>query len=332
MSYSAIITVAGGAYVFERGDGILVQASCAIRRGKKASNLTATVADPGMALANSFPLPRKNQKVLVEAWYGQGAALVPVFSGYLATISANTAGPRFQFTAVDKSKGGRRKTKARSLAGRAVADICREVAERAELEGGVVFDDESALDIQLARYVQLAQTDMEMLHAVLEPLGYTAFTEGDTLYVRSVAAIPDEASYVFTYGEAVDVTFSADDAVPKTAPNVFTFAGDQVSEGEAGAEDRPVNLERTGLLVTADDFPSFTDENVQRAAQAQKRKARVFEAEATSPIPLPDATLDSVVQLRGYGERWSGVYLIEAIDHNMTRGTTRLDLYNSGVE
>lgn len=319
-------------YRWESGDGVLLGGQVVLGQGERASSLSVELADPALELANTLPLPIRNARVQVECWMGAGAAPPKVFAGYLANLTATMGPGRIELLATDKAKGARRVTRARNLTASNGAALVRQIARENELD---VDLSEAQLDqVTFTSVLQHGESDVELLTRVLSATGHQVFVRGGTLYVRRNDATRSGANVLrLQYGENIaGVSVEVDEFTPRTTPNLFDRDGSRAGEaGDVEAQERPVQLKRTGLAIQAGDEPSYTSQQLTRALEAQARAREAFRAQvqATEAFPLVD--VDDQVVLEGVGARFSGVWNIRTITHSFAPERTQLELYNGGA-
>lgn len=317
--------------------GRLLSGSLTLREGKNASSLDWTVPDPRLELANALPLPYKSasRRVPVECWFGFAPRLEKVYAGYFSGLRGSGLPGRLSLTSVDKSKGMRRTEKAKNLTSATAAQLVRTLAGDAGLD--VDLSKAPALEtIQFGGALQHGETDAETLHRVLDGLGYAMRTRDGTVHVQPVGAEQVDAIEV-RMGQNVTngFSFDVDELTAGTTPNIYDIDGavaydDQGADLSDEATERAVQLDRTGLTIASDVEPSYSKQAEQRALKAAARAKKIFTMQVSLTEAIPVADVDQHAILYGFGARFSGVWNIEEVEHDLVRGTTSLSIYNGG--
>jgi phage protein D len=317
---------------WETGDGKLIEGSVDRAGGKTASTLSVIVADPELLLASTLPLPTRNARVPMECWLGRTNAPPKVFAGYLSQLTPSGAPGRLELLAVDKSKGLRRVARSRNLTGSGTGDLIRRIAAPHGWE--VDLSRADFADRQLASVLQHGETDAEVIGRIAEATGHSAIFDGDTVRLVPLAYAGVTEEFRLIYGEnVVSYQFSVDELTRSTTPNVFDFDGAEAArDDEVEAIDRPVEMDRTlGLSADHNGSPSYTSQQRTKAIQALARSKKLFQASIESTDVFPGARVDTAVfTLEGFGERFSGVWFVDSMSHDLVRCRTTLELYNSG--
>lgn len=329
---TAIIHLGEGAeYRWETGDGEFLEGSIQRAGGDTASTLSFKIADPRLELANSLPLPNKNARVPVECWLGRTASPPKVFAGYLSQMTPSGTPGRLELMAVDKSKSLRRVARSRNLTASTPGDLLKRLCGFHGIE--VDLSRANLDDLQFASVLQHGETDAEVVSRILGELGHVGHYQAGTLYVIDQSGDDYEETIRLVYGDNIRTySFAIDELTRATTPNLYDMDGTKAAEDEdAEAVDRPVMLDRsTGLSISYGDFPSYTKQQLEKAKKAQARKKRVFEASIESTDCFPEASVKDAVVLEGFGDRLSGVWFIDTLEHDLVTGRTKFDLYNAG--
>ena len=325
-----------GGVEFRDGDGQLISVKVVLAEGSERTRATVVVADPLFEISSSLPLPHEDAKVSVEVFAGD-----KVFSGYLSTVtsSLSSSSPgKISLTASDTFSSSRRSSNARVLTDASAAQQMEILAQEAGLELVFQGDSENQLNrVQYGQRVQRGSSDAKLLRETLEALGHTYQVREDRLYVRPVGDRSGDIVEVApgSDGNLESISFTIKELDRDTTPNVYSRAGDSTFEQnlnlDPDVQARAVRLERTGVLFEARDLPSFTDQTLERAANAQARARKIFEAKAKLIDLNISLDVDSQVLLRGLGPRFSGVWNVERVTHSRSPlRSTSLDLYNGG--
>lgn len=338
MSYVAIIEAGGKRYEGLSGpdEGIL-GGIVELTEGKTASAAQVTIADPQLAFANTVDVPHKNQRVPFEVWFGEYPAPPKVFSGWISSMSCSLRSATTTILATDKSKRARKRSKARTKTNANAAALVKTIAAENGLE--VELSKAALSEITLSQAIQMGETDWEYLVRILETAGHRVKVRGNTAYVTQVG-VPRSglAAANLEYGVNIrDGNISMRERSTRTTSNIYDVAGELVAE--TGDEDldevarKVARLERVGLVVTADEFPSFTDESLQKVLklQAKAKKRKIFEFDVDTTVPLPGVDTDDFVTVRGLGTRFSGLWFVDKVRHDLVQLTTSLTLYNGGA-
>jgi len=327
-----------GGVEFRDGDGLLISASVTLSEGQSRTSAKAVIADPLMEWATALPLPSEDAKVPVEMFAGD-----KLFTGYLTglshALSASSAG-KLTLTASDKFSGARKSSNARALTDASAAQEARIIAEDHGLRLRFHGDSEEQLNqVQYGQRVQRGVSDAAFLREMLKSLGHTYQERDGTLHIREVGADDEDDNLtVLSFGSdgnMQSLSVSVKELDRNTTPNVYSRAGNSTFEQnlhlDPDVQDRAVRLERTGVLFEASDLPSFTDQTIERARNAQARAKKIFTAKASLIDLEPDLDVDKQVLIRGAGARFSGIWNIEQVTHQLSplRGTS-LSLYNGG--
>jgi outer membrane protein OmpA-like peptidoglycan-associated protein len=325
-----------GGVEFRDGDGQLISVKVVLAEGSERTRATVVVADPLFEISSSLPLPHEDAKVPVEVFAGD-----KVFSGYLSTVtsSLSSSSPgKISLTASDTFSSSRRSSNARVLTDASAAQQMEILAQEAGLELVFQGDSENQLNrVQYGQRVQRGSSDAKLLRETLEALGHTYQVREDRLYVRPVGDRSGDIVEVApgSDGNLESISFTIKELDRNTTPNVDSRAGDSTFEQnlnlDPDVQARAVRLERTGVLFEARDLPSFTDQTLERAQNAQARARKIFKAKAKLINLNISLDVDSQVLLRGLGPRFSGVWNVERVTHSLSPlRSTSLDLYNGG--
>jgi flagellar motor protein MotB len=326
-----------GGVEFRDGDGLLISAKVVLGEGKERTKATLVIADPLMEWATELPLPSEDSRVPFEMFAGPR-----IFTGYLSQLShklsASSPGV-LTLTGTDKLSHRRRRTEARVLTDASAAQQLQILADDAGLELRFQGDSEDQLNsVQYGQRVHRGMSDPAAMYELLTALGHTYHERGGTIYVREVGADSEDDLIDLTFGQTGNMkslSVTVKELSSNTTPNVYSRAGNSTFEQnlhlDPDVQDRAVRLERTGVLFEASDLPSFTDQTIERARNAQARAKKIFTAKASLIDLEPDLDVDKQVLIRGAGARFSGIWNIEQVTHQLSplRGTS-LSLYNGG--
>jgi len=317
---------------FQSGDGVLISGSVRIQGGKSASTLDIELADPLLKLANTLPLPTRNDRIAIECWLGRSNKPPKVFAGYVSQITATGAPGRLKIMAVDKSKGMRRVPRSRNLTAGTPGDVFRRLCEPAGIRVDLSRADLN--DVQFAQVLQQGETDAEVVSRLLGEVGHYGWYENETLYIISRGRVRDDGPPIrLLYGTNIkSYQFAIDELTRETTPNLFDMEGEQLAGlADTEASEQPVELSRSaGLHLAAGGFPSYTDTQVEQIKKAHGRAKKIFSASIESTDAFPGASLDDAVIIEGMGQRFSGVWLIDSITHSLRDARTSFSLYNAG--
>ncbi len=313
----------------ETGDGFLKSGSVTLSDAKEANHATFTLSNTNLSLTERLRAPSKRDKVPVEIWMGETRALDKVFSGYAVGHSDSGPPPILTITAMDKTRGMRREERAKNWSSTTPEALVKELARRADLE--VDLSRANLPGKSFASVIQHGETDWELLTRLLEKHGHVLY-ERDGIIVVEQGIDSSVIAADLVYGQnVVRYQFDVDDKTPQNTPNVFTLSSEQVGQSdEDDASARAVHHERIGLAVTNEDFPSFTDQAIERAAQAQLKAKKRWFASLTASQTLTQVRARSQVTVRNLGARYSGVWNVEQVVLDMVRPVTELRLYNGG--
>lgn len=336
MPDQAVVEITEGTDVtrFESPDGDdLVDVRVALGEGKKASTAQVTLADPLLNFVGTLPVPTKHSRILCEIWMGTGPLPAKVFSGFVTSYDASGSGDNANQTVIevtDKMKGARRKKKARIRRASSAEQFAKTIVEEQGLQLDLTRANLS--DVEFSRVLQHGENAWTTLVRMMESAGHKAKVRGDTVFIEEVGATRTNDPVVLTYGDNVKTfDFNLVERTGKRSPNVFDFDGEQVFEDEdVESEDRPVRIQRAGLALSTDDFPSFSKQAVLKSKQAQARAKKVFTATIVAEGLLTEFDTDDVAILQRFGDRLSGVWNIEAIQLSFADRTTTFNLFNGG--
>ena len=323
---------------FTQGDNLLLSASMNLAEGKDAMSLSMELADPLLEIAAALPLPTEDSQVPVVAREGSRE----FFSGYLKKIKTGLGAKspgRTKLEAEDEASGARRSSQVRVLVDASAASQVRHLAEASGLAVEFHGDSEAQLDaVQYGQSIQRGRSDVAWLQDILTVLGHTHYVRNKTIHVLAVGEQSSDDPLEITLGSsgnAESLSFEIETLTKDTSPNVYSRAGDSTFEQNLNLDPtvqaRAVRLERTGVLFEAGDLPSFTDQTLEQAMQAQGRAEKIFAGKAVLTGLYLDLDVDKQVLLRGVSSRFSGIWNIEKINHHLLplRKTT-LHLYNGG--
>lgn len=320
-----------------QGAGLL-RGAVTLNQGKVASNATVEISDPKLELSNSLPLPQTSSRVPVDIWFGEGPLPPKVFAGYLSGMEGEGLSGRTTLRFVDKGRGLRRVTRGRNLTDTSAGALIRRMA----LDAGLLADLSRApvLDtVTFSEALQHGESDWEVLVRISSALGCSIWIRGGTIYASGTGetdATRDPINVVYGQNVKSGFSFRVDELTRRTTPNILDQDGNSVYSSadlllmDSETVERSIRMERTGLSLTASMFPSFTDQAIEQAARAQARAKKLFFGSVKLTEALPDADVDDQALLRGFGPRWSGVWNIESITHDLVNVTTSLQLYNGG--
>lgn len=313
----------GDTWRWETGGGTLKAASVSLKAGDQASSAQATLVDTRLELANTLPQPAEDAAVRFEAWLGEQDAETPpkVFGGFASQYTPQ--GGELEIMAVDESRDLRREQKSRNVAASTPLELARFVAGPRGLS--VDASEADLSDIQYSQIVQHGESDWSMLNRLLGQVGHRAFVRGSELIIQKVGQTrADGVTPRLRYGDNVrEYSFQLDEATSSDTPSMYDREGAQAGSGGGGpATERPVHLQRTGLRVDAKATPSFTDQQLERQLEAQARGEKILTGSITATEPYPNVDVDDGVELVGFGDRFSGIWLIESLSHTHTGYTT----------
>mgnify|MGYP001791906911 CR=1 FL=1 len=335
MRATALITLLGTDRVYEwrTGDLDLHSASVTLAEGKAASTLKLELIDPRLELANELPLPQRRSRVAVEAWFGYGVALEKVFTGYLSSLNAGGLPGRTSLTAVDKGKGLRRVAKSRNLTGFNADAVIRQLAQEDDLRVDLTRANLSG--VSFSSVLQMGESNMDIIGKLAEECGHEVYVRGETLFVKEVGRSDDGRVLRVPFGPEVanGFSFQVDELTRRTTPNVFDVDGGllaQADDLDQEAAEVMTRLSNTGLVLANEGTPEFTSQAEQRSLKAQAKARRLFEGNLDLTRAYPEVDVDWQVLLENFGPRFSGAWNVSQVDHDLTRGTTSLQIYNGG--
>jgi phage protein D len=118
-----------------------------------------------------------------------------------------------------------------------------------------------------------------------------------------------------------------------TTSNVYNLRGEPVLDGaEDEVEARAVALARTGVVLAAEDAPSYTDQTVEDALKAGARQRKIFMARVVVSPGVPEVNQRGAVFVEGLGARADGPWVVESVTHDLTGDRTTADIYSDGAE
>lgn len=277
-----------------------------------------------------------------------------LFAGYFqrlrTTISSDKKGyGKTSLLGIDKGRGLRDAQRVRILTSLSAHDILTEIARDSRLNLKYLSESDTLKTrlegTQYAQYVARGTADIEILDDMLPALGCAYFVQSNVLYVWEVGQIITGIDggpvdpVILTPGDGGNVAsiqFEVEAQTRALAKNVYSVGGvpyDIADSDVTDAQRRAVRLERLGLSLDGENLPSFTDQTIELAAKAVSNKAKVFFAEIRLTGLLLGVWPGHQVLLRGVGPRWSGVWNVESVQHELlTPKFTTLWVYNSGAE
>lgn len=342
MSYIAIVEAGGVRYEASGGpDQGIMAGMVELVHGKSASAAQVTFADDNLEFASKIDIPHQNQRVPFEVWFGEYPAPKKIYSGWVSSVSVNIRMATTTILATDKSKRARRKSKARTKTNANAAALISQIAG----ENGLAVDLSRAdlSTITLSQTIQMGETDWEFIVRVLDSIGHNVAVRGDTAYVTQKGETRSTSSAAtLTYGVNIfDGNITMRERTTRTTANVYDVAGEYVADPEDQELDenglsvtaKIARLERLGLVVTAEEFPSFTPESIANALrlQSKAKKRKIFEADFDATIPLPGVDTDDYITVRGLGPRFSGVWFVDKVRHDLALLKTSITAYNGGA-
>lgn len=327
-----LTTITYGDQIYRTGDTILVSASVTLTRKKRGSSASVTLADPRLELFNTLPLPARNARIpLLISWGPQGRQR-RIFSGYVSTVQSSWPAKRLEITGVDSSKVAKLKERSRSRSGVRLDQIAQEVAESLS----VPLDATGAALATLRPYsaiIQHGETDWETLQRLAAGVGLDVWLEADRLVVRPAGAVEGVPPRLRAGENVVSWTCSVEAKTRSTTSNVYNLRGEPVVEGaEDEVEARLVALARTGVVLAAEDSPSYTDQTVEDALKAGARQRKVFTARVVIAPGAPEITQRGAVFMEGFGARVDGPWPVESVTHDLTGDRSTADVYSDGED
>jgi phage protein D len=310
------------------------------QRGKQkaANSANITLDDPRSVLANTLPLPRKLKDVElppVMVWFGYKPKLELIFVGQMSSFRTTMLPGEVQIAGTDKARGMRKTARVRTIGGASVAQLVREFGKEAGLT--VVLPSSGELEaIRFGELLQHNESDADVLGRVLAEVGYEYHIKNERLVVKPANEEPDQTALItVTLGQDVlgQPSFEVDDIIRSRTPNVYDGNGDPVFEDSSvdpETVERLVMLDQTGLTLTSEEFPSYSAQTVERALKAQAKARDVFRGSLVLEA-RPQIEVDSSLLLRGFGARWSGVWRVSNVLHDLVDGTTSVEIYNGGA-
>ena len=326
-----------GGVEFRDGDGQLISVKVVLAEGKSRTTSQVVLADPLMEIATALPLPHEDAKVPFEVFAGP-----KVFTGYLSKIShrqSDTSPGKLTLSGTDELSHRRRRTEARVLTDASAAQQLAILAEAAGLGLSFHGDSEEQLDqVQYGQRVHRGMSDPAAMFEMLDALGHTYEVRANSIRVREVGAQSEDNLITLSFGTTGNMqslTINVQELSSDTTPNVYSQAGDSTFEQDLSLDPdvqaRAVRLERTGVLFDATDIPSFTDQTLEQARNAQARARKIFKAKVVLIDFESELDVDRQVLIRGVGGRFSGVWNVERVTHSLyPLRSTSLDLYNGG--
>ncbi len=311
----------------------LMSARVNLTKKRGASSCDLVIDDHRGELANSIALPHKKNGPEVEVWFGYKPSLRQVFSGRMSTLQVQFLPNEVQITANDHGKTLRKTSKARNFASGSAAQFVKTIAEEAGLTPLI----KQVQVLEATRFSELLQhgeSNADLLDRVLSSMGWESFIRGDKLHVR-----PE----VEDFTKPVEVqlgrhvigrpTFTVAEFTRRRTPNVYDATGESVFDDtdiDPEVIERLVMLDQTGMLLTAEEFPSYSSQAIQRAMQAQAKATDVFRGTLTLEAN-PELDVSESLLLRGFGARWNGIWRIADVKHDLVASTTTVDIYNGGA-
>lgn len=327
-----LTTITYGDRIFVTGDAHLIKATVTLTRKKRGGSASVTLADPRLELFNSLPLPARNARIpLVIAWGPQGRQR-RIFSGVVARVESAWPGKVLEVSAVDASKAAKLTARSRTRSGVSLEQLAQEVAAGLS----VPLDATGAALATLRPYssvIQHGETDWETLQRLAAGVGLDVWLETDRLVVRPAGAADGVPVRIRAGDNLVSWTCTVEAKTRSTTSNIYNLRGEPVAPSTTDeAQARLVALSRTGVVLAAEDAPSYTDQTVEDALRAGARQRKVFVGRVVVAPGLPEATARGAVFLEGLGARLDGPWPVETITHDLTGDRTTADVYNDGAD
>lgn len=327
-----LTTITYGDRIFTTGDSVLLRATVTLTRKKRGGSASVTLADPRLELFNSIQLPARSARIpLLIAWGPQGRQR-RIFAGYVARVESVWPGKVLEVSAVDNSKAAKLTARARNRSGVSLEQIAQEVAAALS----VPLDATGAALSALRPYssvIQHGETDWDTLQRLAAGVGLDVWLETDRLVVRPSGASDGVPPRIKAGDNLVSWTCTVEAKTRSTTSNVYNLRGEPVVEGSTDeAAARLVALSRTGVVLAAEDAPSYTDQTVEEALRAGARQRKVFVGRVVVAPGLPEATPRGALFLEGLGARVDGPWPVETITHDLTGDRTTADVYSDGAD
>lgn len=324
----ATVEIIIGDESFGWGDEWLVGGKVRRAHGKQASSAQLTFSDPYGELRDTLPLPFEREPV--EVWAGFGAPEL-LFTGRVARLGWSSDG-RLDVQAVDRSVRLRRTQRARNLANMTLTRLADQIAREEGLTLDATAADADAALTRFASILQHGETDWEVLERVAGWCGHTVEVTGEQLVLRSLGAEQAAASLRLRPGDGqlVSIQFEVSRPLPSATGKIKSRAGEVVGEDRGEAEQRAVLAAPSGLAEDEDSFEDDKPLDLGRIARARKR--RRFEAQAKLARLPQGLRLGQGLEIEGFGQRFSGVWIVDGYEVDLASLSCDLSLYNSGTE
>lgn len=313
---------------FAWGDGQLSGGRVRRAHGKRASSAQLSFLDGRGELRDTLPLPFAGERV--EVWAGFGAPEL-LFTGRVAQLSWESDG-RLELMAADRSVRLRRVQRARNLTNLTLARLAADLAKEEGLTLDVSQADADASLTRFASILQHGETDWEMLERVASWSGHTVEVEGERLVLRSLGREDEPAALRLAYGDGqlTQLRFDVSRPLPSKTGKIKSRAGEVVGEDRGEAVARAVLAMPSGQAEEDDAFEDDKPLDLKRVAAARRR--RRFEAQVSLARLPQGLRLGQGLEVVGYGERFSGVWIVDGYEVDLATLGCTMTLYNSGVE
>lgn len=313
----------------------IMSADVTLMKGRVASSCDVVIDDNRGEIANLIGLPHTRNAPEVKVWFGWHPTLSQIFDGRLTSLRVQYLPGEVQITATDKGTKHRKQGRARTLATMSAAQFVRQIADESGLS--VTVTKEAELEtFRFSEILQHGESNADVLQRVLEGIGWESHIRGETLHVRPKTDDSGSTNIVeIALGRDVlgRPSFEVDAFTRRRTPNVYDATGEPVfndSTADPDVTERLVVLDQTGLLLTNEDFPSYTSQAIERAQAAQANAQEVFRGSLTLDA-RPDLDVSQMLLLRGFGARWNGLWRISMVKHDLVRSTTTVEIFNGGA-
>lgn len=303
--------------------------------GKRASSASIDLADPRLELLNSLPLPTRDTKIPMDVWGGFSLNPKRIFSGWVSQLSGTDAPGRISVIATDKLKGARRKQRSRALAETSIEQLAKGIAKSM----GVALDTSNA-DLTelraLGRVIQHGESDYELLERLCSSVGHTVFADADALRIIDEGWDMD-GEFILELRRGVnirgDVRFTVTERTRLNTRHITDYTGEVISAADEYEQELAVvELARTGVSSVDEDAPSYSSQATAWAKKSLANARKVFECSIETEFEEL-VKPGGVVALRGYGQRFSGLWRVDQVRHRLGGvSTTTLELYNGGTD